>query len=223
MVEDEDVKITHRKLPHWTFNGSDYFVTSHLKSGVMSYPEKKIVFGHIMGGHKNFYILFALTVMPEHIHVILHPMEDFSLRRIMKGIKGVTANKINLERNSRGSIWMDESYDRIIRNEKEFGAIANYMLNNPVERGLIDDPWNYEFWFLMNSRMRVLMNRTYCSIFGRQYVSRWVERVIDRQECLSYGFFGELSTDRDAWLPSGRSVVRIFQRVFDSQAGLTYL
>ncbi|MFI5144991.1 MAG: transposase [Ignavibacteria bacterium] len=113
----------------------------------MSYPEKKIVYDHVLEGHKHFYILLALTVMPEHFHIILHPMKDFPLKRIMKGIKGVTANKINLERKTKGSIWMDESYDRIIRNEKEFGAIANYMLNNPVERGLIDYPWKYEFWF----------------------------------------------------------------------------
>jgi hypothetical protein len=86
MVE-EDVNITRRKLPHWTFNSSDYFITTHLKSGILSYPEKKIVYEHILEGHKHFYILLALTVMPEHIHVILHPLKDFPLNRIMKGIK----------------------------------------------------------------------------------------------------------------------------------------
>ena len=61
----------------------------------------------------------------------------------MHGIKGVSAHKINFHRNTRGRIWQKESYDRIVRDEKEFDMKLNYMYNNPIKKGLTKDSWLY--------------------------------------------------------------------------------
>ena len=142
-----ELKMTRRHLPHWTVEGAIYFVTFRLKSGVLSRSEQQIVFNHIRYGNGKFCLLIAVVVMPDHVHLIFKPLKAFSLSRIMKGIKGVSARFVNKSRNSRGPLWQDESYDRIMRNVGELHQKINYMYYNPVRAGLIEDPDEYPFWY----------------------------------------------------------------------------
>ncbi len=146
-MEDEKLHITRRRLPHWTIKGSTYFVTFNSIVGELAKKEQTIVLEHIKSGHGKYYTLYAVAVMQDHVHLLIEPVGEFSLTRIMKGIKGVSARKINQLRNNIGSIWQDESYDRIVRDQKEFEEKLNYMYNNPIKSGLTDDPENYHGWF----------------------------------------------------------------------------
>ena len=95
--------------------------------------------------------------MPDHAHLLLTPREVYSLSRIMKGIKGASARQVNLrrtdtnvhstKRGTSGSIWQDESFDRIVRDQSELNEKLSYMLNNPVKRGLTESPWDYHGWY----------------------------------------------------------------------------
>lgn len=102
---------------------------------------------HLKSGDNKFYHLLAAIVMPDHVHLILITKNDNTLSQIMKGIKGKSAREINKVRNAKGSIWQDESFDRIIRDENELLEKLNYMLNNPVKAGLADDAWQYHGWY----------------------------------------------------------------------------
>ena len=161
------LKIKTRKLPHWTLQGATYFITFRTyqlpqtgMSVLLSVDEQKLVLSHIKEGDKKFYKLIAVVVMPDHVHLLLTPKDGYALSRAMKGIKGVSARQINSKRRgtdknvrtdknvcSTGSIWQDESFDRIIRNQKELDEKLNYMFINPVKRGLTEDPWNYYGWY----------------------------------------------------------------------------
>ncbi len=59
-----------------------------------------------------------------------------------------SARTINAQRGIRGTLWQDERYDRIIRDEAELLQKWQYLRQNPVERGLAsnpeDYPWLYE-------------------------------------------------------------------------------
>ncbi len=141
------LRITKRKLPHWTIPGSYYFVTFSSKGSMLSQKEREMVFSHVIEGSKKFYELFALVVMPEHVHLILKPNADRKLSEIMKGIKGVSARLINKERGTKGNIWLEESYDRIIRDEEEYNEKLNYILQNPVKADLVENG-KYPFLFI---------------------------------------------------------------------------
>jgi hypothetical protein len=65
----------------------------------------------------------------------------------MKGIKGVAARLINQSRNSTGTVWQDESWDRIIRDEREFETKLQYMADNPVKAGLVRQIEEYPFFY----------------------------------------------------------------------------
>ena len=142
------LKITRRHLPHWQLEGSIYFVTFRSKRIILSERERARVLGHIREGDGKFYDLFAAVVMPDHVHVLLRPLEGYDLSRVMKGIKGVSAHIINEERRRRGIVWQDESYDRIMRDGREFDQKLMYMYENPIKKNLADDPSTYCGWFV---------------------------------------------------------------------------
>ena len=85
--------------------------------------------------------------MPDHVHLILKPHEGFDPSRIMKGIKGVSARLLNQHRNTKGHLWQEESWDRIIRDANEFDEKLQYMCQNPVKAGLVADGDAYDGWY----------------------------------------------------------------------------
>lgn len=141
------LKITKRNLPHWELPGSVYFVTFDLITGVLNDDEIILVKEHLIEGNKKFYTLQAAVVMNTHVHAIFRPAEGFTVSRIMKGMKGVSANKLNHKRGTKGSVWQDESFDRILRNEKEYIEKIRYIFNNPIKAGLTEDTWSYIGWY----------------------------------------------------------------------------
>ncbi len=142
------LKVRQRNLPHWELAGSTYFITFRLKNGQLSTEEVVTVLEHVKRGDPAYYDLFAATVMPDHVHVVLRPKAGVSLSRITKGVKGVTARLINARRGRRGALWQDESYDRIIRDDTEMGEKTEYIFENAIKQGLCNDGWDYEGFYL---------------------------------------------------------------------------
>jgi REP element-mobilizing transposase RayT len=152
---NNELEFYKRELPHWTLKGETYFVTFCVKSNnTLSNKEQSIVKNHILEGNDKFYKLISFVIMPNHVHIILKPIKEFKLQNIMKGIKGVSAHKINQHRKANYdayksiNIWQDESYDRIIRNEIELQQKLEYIFFNPSKNGYTNDPWNYSGYFI---------------------------------------------------------------------------
>ena len=142
-MEDPRLETHRRHLPHWQLRGATYFITFRLAHGDLSMAERLIVLNHVRAGDGKFYDLLAGVVMPDHGHVLLHPLDGFDLPRITKGIKGVSARLVNFARQTPGPLWQDESFDRIIRDGIELAEKLTYMANNPVKAELVDDPFDY--------------------------------------------------------------------------------
>ena len=124
----------------------------------MSYEERGLVFEHILSGNQTFYILLTLCVMRDHVHLVLFPKERV-ISDILKGIKGVTARKINIVRNTKGSVWLDESYDRIIRSMDELKSVLDYIYGNPKrEQQQIPENDENEFWYYNEDFQKMLIN-----------------------------------------------------------------
>ena len=89
------------------------------------------------------YDLAAWCVMSNHVHLVIKPREGFELSKILQGIKGASANRINKALDRSGTFWQKESYDHIIRDSGELLDQVKYVTENPVKIGLTD----YEFVF----------------------------------------------------------------------------
>ncbi len=67
------------------------------------------------------------------------------LAEIMDAIKGASAHKINKALGRKGRVWQPESFDHVLRSSESPDAKIQYLLNNPVRRGLAknwqDYPW----------------------------------------------------------------------------------
>ncbi|MEX1253820.1 MAG: transposase [Dehalococcoidia bacterium] len=89
--------------------------------------------------------LLAFAVMPDHVHALIVPRDDYTSSQIMQGLKGYTSRVLNARAGRRGSVWQQSFYDRIIRNDKQLWDTIEYVHNNPVAGGLSVIPETYDF------------------------------------------------------------------------------
>jgi len=152
-----------RKLPHFQSNGNGYFLTSSVKrhpdSGLpIIYPyalsDDRIavkVMQTIKHFDRKMYHLDACVIMPDHLHMLIHPAVQMdtsvSLTHIMHTIKRITARRVNRVRHAEGSIWQQEYYDRRIRSEEDRSRVLQYIYENPLHRGLVSDPEEWQWMY----------------------------------------------------------------------------
>jgi REP element-mobilizing transposase RayT len=90
------------------------------------------------------YVLHAFVVMPNHVHLLATPAG--ALPKLTKSLKGITAKRANSMLGLTGrAFWQEESYDHLVRNEREFERIANYIEENPVRAGLVRAACEYRW------------------------------------------------------------------------------
>ena len=83
--------------------------------------------------------------MPDHAHLLLTPLPRetdrwWSLSSILHSLKSYTAKQINAALGRNGPVWLQESFDRIMRDEAELMEKWQYIRNNPVKRALCAVP-----------------------------------------------------------------------------------
>jgi putative DNA methylase len=96
------------------------------------------------------YRLSGWVVMPNHIHMLLTPNAEWSLSEIMKSVKSYTSHEANKMLGEHGKFWMEDYFDRYVRNEKHFASAIAYIESNPVRARLCKRPEDWPFssaWF----------------------------------------------------------------------------
>ncbi|MFO7660761.1 MAG: transposase [Candidatus Cloacimonadaceae bacterium] len=92
--------------------------------------------------HGLRYNLLAFCIMPNHVHVVIQQLlqEDdnpYPLSKITQSWKRQSSTQIKKLLDLKSSIWQPESYDHVIRNEKELRYYVEYVLENPVQAGFV--------------------------------------------------------------------------------------
>lgn len=159
----KESKAYRRNLPHFEVAGSFYFITFRTAAGIfLSDDAKDIVLQTIKFHAGNKYELYACAVMNTHVHVVLQPLRAqagtpvpqvdispmYSLAQIMHSIKSYSSKRIKPVLDIDESVWLDENYDRIIRNNEEYNETMNYIRYNPVKAGLVDKPEEYRWLYV---------------------------------------------------------------------------
>ena len=92
------------------------------------------------------YELGCYVVMANHVHLIVRPLipSENDLELILGKWKGSSAREINRIRGKSGTLWQQESYDRIIRDEDHVWRVIQYIGRNPKNAGL--DPAKTPLW-----------------------------------------------------------------------------
>ncbi len=99
---------------------------------------------------ENSFLLLALTIMPDHLHLILVPSVE-PLGRIIQLIKGRFAYAYNQGAGRRGAVWQSRYHERTLRSERALLRAIEYVHQNPVTAGLVVDVGDYP-WSSANGR-----------------------------------------------------------------------
>jgi REP element-mobilizing transposase RayT len=138
-----------RNLPHLQAEDKIYFVTfTTYKRWHLPEPVRGLIIEHCLHDHHFKMHIFGIVVMPDHVHMIFEPLTDgsgnpFSLSEIMNGIKGASAHSINKYLNRQGHVWQDESFDHILRSDEKAESKVEYICQNPVRKGLVNEVDDY--------------------------------------------------------------------------------
>ncbi len=92
------------------------------------------------------YLLSEWVIMPNHVHLVLWPMPNFTLSMILRSRKRFTARQANLLLGRTGTtFWQRESYDHWIRDDAEKCRIRRYVRMNAVKAGLCHAPEDWQW------------------------------------------------------------------------------
>ena len=93
---------------------------------------------HYQNAHKLW--VHLLLLMPDHLHGLFSFSRDVSMRRLISDWKRFMARQNTIA-------WQRDFFDHRIRDEASLTEKWDYVLNNPVRKGLVQTPdeWPYQW------------------------------------------------------------------------------
>jgi len=143
-----------RYLPHYQKDDRPPFVTFRTRKPLKLSPEAKtLVLKHCLHDNAVTITLHAAVIMPDHVHLLFTALRDaegwaFAIPEILRAIKGASAQSINILLGRRGSVWLDESFDHVLRGNESLRETVEYIRQNPVRKGLVTKPEDYPWLWI---------------------------------------------------------------------------
>jgi putative transposase len=128
---EELARLTSQRVESWLDQGMGSCLLRRLELAA-----------HVIGAMHHFdgqrYELGAYVVMPNHVHAILRPTQCRTkpLEVVLKSWKQFSSHRIHEQVGGSGSLWQEESYDRIIRDCEHLDRCLQYIAANPRKAGL---------------------------------------------------------------------------------------
>ena len=104
------------------------------------------------------WLLYCYCLMPDHLHFVCR-LTDRELKMMNAGARGIVpegvldhlgrfksfTTSVSWKLGFHGKLWQKSSYDRVFDMEKPFIEVVEYVLDNPVRKGLVADweQWPY--------------------------------------------------------------------------------
>ena len=161
------------KLRHYDNEGTARFVTfgCYRNLPFLSDDSAKQIFLEELDRTrtKHGFKLLGYVIMPEHVHLVLHPPDGMPLGSVVREMKSCSAKRLfQFEGPPQPGVqrvfWQKRCYDHNCRTPKSTVEKIRYCHNNPVRRGLVAEPGDW-IWSSYNC---------YC---GRNNVPLRVDRV----------------------------------------------
>ncbi len=104
--------------------------TTILRNALLFFNEQRLLCGDFV-------------IMPNHVHWIVTPLQNYELENIMQSVKSYSARCINKSLGRHGRLWQKESFDHIVRNPPQLERIRNYIEQNPHKAKIPDGSFLY--------------------------------------------------------------------------------
>jgi putative transposase len=83
--------------------------------------------------------------MPDHFHgLIAFSPDSISLSRWVKALRGSISRTLR-DHGHIGPYWQKDFFDHVIRSDQSYSEKYEYILNNPVNAGLVEEPAQWPF------------------------------------------------------------------------------
>jgi putative transposase len=111
--------------------------------------------------NENKFAVEAYCVMPDHLHILIRGMDGFAdARRLMKLFKLQTGYEY--KKKVGRDLWQKKYYDHILRSGDSAEAVAGYIWQNPVRKGICRNPREYLFSGSFTLDWKALVFATEC-------------------------------------------------------------
>jgi len=95
---------------------------------------------------KYHFRVYGYVLMPEHVHLLVSEPEVATLAKAIQALKiSVARRAISYRARDVTPLWQKRYYDHNVRNYESFVEKLRYIHRNPVKRGLVERPedWNW--------------------------------------------------------------------------------
>jgi len=96
--------------------------------------------------------LYCYCLMPDHLHLLLSLSEQYqrSLQNWVAAFKRYNARIVNLLYEI-SPLWQKNFYEHVVRKDESLFQITEYILNNPVRKGLVLNRQDYPYCGMVDS------------------------------------------------------------------------
>lgn len=140
-------------------DGYSYYLTvvTHRRNPILIDNIQLLRESFAVSKEKYDYSIEAIVILPDHIHMIITPRYAKEYPYIIRTIKQYFSKKCptkyyedveqSMSRHKEGykPIWQKKYYEHTIRDNKDFEARLEYIYNNPIKHGYVENinDWVY--------------------------------------------------------------------------------
>ncbi|HLB11726.1 MAG TPA: transposase, partial [Dehalococcoidia bacterium] len=88
--------------------------------------------------------MLGYCLMPDHVHLVLGPSASSDIVTFVGQYKNLS-QRAAWTRGVKGRFWQTRFWDHFVRAEEQVEQVVQYVLNNPVRKGLVDHWGAYPF------------------------------------------------------------------------------
>jgi putative transposase len=121
------------------------FSCFHRQPYLQSSTRKELFLAVLERVRREFHFtITGYVVMPEHVHLLLSKPEAGDLSIVLQVLKQSTSRESELE-SKIGGLWQRRFYDFNVRTEAKRIEKLRYLHQNPVARGLVQKPEDWQW------------------------------------------------------------------------------
>jgi putative transposase len=128
-TEEEYWERYGRRIEKWLDSG-------HGSCVLRSNGVRRIVAETLRHFDEDRYSLVSFVIMPNHVHALFSLACRNKIEQVLHSWKRFSAREINRVLGRKGPLWQSEYWDRMIRSDKHFWRVVQYVRDNPVKAHL---------------------------------------------------------------------------------------
>ena len=82
--------------------------------------------------------IHAYCFMPDHVHLLISPSSTVAIVDFVRDFKS-RSTRLARQYGCKGAVWQTSYYDHFLRKDDDVRVAVDYILNNPVRKGIVDE------------------------------------------------------------------------------------